>query len=52
MSAQVVVCKAGEATKLCSDGTAPAVESKGAVYVWPGLTDAQLMVALQVRSLS
>ena len=47
---QVVVCKAGETSNTCSDGSAPAVESKGAVYIRPGLTDAQLMVALQVRS--
>ena len=45
---QVVVCKAGEMSSMCSDGSAAATETKGAVYVRPGLTDAQLKVALQV----
>ena len=34
---------------MCSDGSAAAAETKGAVYIRPGLTDAQLKVALQVR---
>ena len=46
--AQVVVCKAGETSSMCSDGSAAAAETKGAVYIRPGLTDAQLKVALQV----
>ncbi len=45
---QVVVCKAGETSAMCSDGSAAAAETKGAVYIRPGLTDAQLKVALQV----
>ena len=44
---RVQLCKA--AAPGCSDGSAPAVEAKGVVQIMPGLNDAQLKVALQVR---
>ena len=47
---KVVLCKPGDASAACADGTVPAAEVGGVVHLRPDLTDVELTIALRVCS--